>query len=104
MAARSIHPLWQDLIKQIGRFQVEGVYRSFNPQIMLDERLTRIAVSMYGYLKRIAAIDCVQKGKDMISNEQAMQRITRKLELVHDRLTWEIDVKKRIDQIRLGQW
>lgn len=99
-----LHPLWQDLIQQIGRFNAQGVYRSIDPQMMLDERLTRIAISMYGYLKRIAAIDCVQKGKDMISNEDAIKRIARKMELIHDPLTWETDVEKRINQIRLGQW
>ena len=99
-----LHPLWQDLIKQIGQFEAQGVYRSIDPQMLLDERLTRIAISMYGYLKRIAAIDCVQKGKDMVSNEDAIKRITRKIDLIHDQLTWETDVEKRINQIRLGQW
>ncbi|WP_026603433.1 replication initiation factor domain-containing protein [Methylomonas sp. 11b] len=99
-----LHPLWQDLIQQIGRFNAQGVYRSIDPQMMLDERLTRIAISMYGYLKRIAAIDCVQKGKEMISYEDAIKRIARKMELIHDPLTWETDVEKRINQIRLGQW
>lgn len=99
-----LHPLWQDIIKQIGQFDTQGVYRSIDPQMLLDERLTRIAVSMYGYLKRIAAIDCVQKGNDMISSEEAIKRIAGKMALIHDQLTWETDVEKRINQIRLGQW
>jgi hypothetical protein len=99
-----LHLLWQDLIQQIGLFNAQGVYRSIDPQMMLDERLTRIAISIYGYLKRIAAIDCVQKDKNMISNDEAIKRIARKMELIHDPLTWETDVEKRINQIRLGQW
>lgn len=99
-----LHPLWQDLIQQIKQLSAQGVYRSIAPQLMLDERLTRIAISMYGYLKRIAAIDCVQKGLDMASNEDAIKRISQKMELIHDPLTWESDVEKRINQIRLGLW
>lgn len=99
-----LHPLWQDLIHQIGQFDAQGVYRSIDPQEMLDERLTRIAVSVYGYLKRIAAIDCILQSKDMITNDEAIKRIAGKIELIHDRLTWESDVEKRIHQIRLGQW
>lgn len=99
-----LHPLWVDLIQQISQFTSQGVYRSIDPQLMLDERLTRIAISMYGYLKRIAAIDCVQKEMIMISKEDAIKRISRKMELIHDPLSWEADVEKRINQIRLGQW
>lgn len=99
-----LHPIWRDLIQQIKQLSAQGVYRSIDPQLMLDERLTRIAISMYGYLKRIAAIDCVQKGLDMTSNENAIKRISQKIKLIHDPLTWEADVEKRINQIRLGLW
>ncbi|WP_446809883.1 phage/plasmid replication domain-containing protein [Methylomonas sp. 2BW1-5-20] len=99
-----LHPLWQDLIQQIGHFKAQGVYRSIDPQLILDERLTRIAISLYGYSKRVAAIDCVQNGKPMISIDEAVKRIAEKMDLIHDPRTWCNDVEKRINEIRLGQW
>ena len=57
-----LHPLWIDLQKQIDSLSSEGVYRSIDPESALNERLMRIAISMYGNLKQVAAIDCVQRG------------------------------------------
>jgi len=38
---------------------------------LLEERKMRIAISVYGYLKRMAAIQCLQHGKDKISVTEA---------------------------------
>lgn len=99
-----LHPLWRDLQAQTAAFSAQGVYREIDPGALLDERLLRIAISMYGYLKRIAAIRTLQAGLPDVSPEQALGQFERLLDKVHDPLTWRGDVAKRVDLMRLGQW
>lgn len=99
-----LHPLWIDLQQQINRLEQQGVYRNIDEQAILNERLMRMAVSMYGYLKRIAAVHCLQTGQPMISDAEALQRLENLISRVHEPMAWQIDVTKRIDSIRLGQW
>ena len=73
-------------------------------EIALEERMMRMAISVYGYLKRVGAISCVQTGKAMVSEEDALETLTKLMWKVHDRLNWEIDVKKRIESIGCGEW
>jgi hypothetical protein len=99
-----LHPLWLDLQEQIQKLESLGVYREIDQQAILNERLMRMAISMYGYLKRIAAVHCLQTGQPMISNTEALQRFENLLASVHEPMTWQNDVSERIDSIRLGQW
>lgn len=99
-----LHPLWIDLQEQINKLENQGVYREIDQQAILNERLMRMAISMYGYLKRIAAVHCIQTGEPMITDAEAMQRLENLISRVHEPMTWHTDVTKRIDSIRLGQW
>ncbi len=99
-----LHPLWIDLQAQIAQLPAQGVYREMDPQAALRERLYRLAISMYGNLKRLAALDGVQRGAAEVSKIEAMERLSELVSRVHDPLNWQIDVQKRIDQVRLGQW
>jgi hypothetical protein len=98
-----VHPLWQALQSHIGTLHCEGVVRSLDQQELLKGRLMRMAISIQGYLKAIAAIDCVMHGKAMVSNVEALQHLQGLLFHVHDPLTWKTDVQKRVDALRLGQ-
>ena len=99
----ALHLLWQSLQAHIGTLQAQGVYREFDTQEMLNARLMRIAVSVQGYLKRIAALECIRLGLPMQTNQEALRRLQGLLSEVHDPLTWKTDVQKRIDAIKLGQ-
>lgn len=99
-----LHPLWLDLQQQISKLEHQGVYREIDQAAILNERLMRITISMYGYLKRIAAVHCLQTGQPMITDAEAMQRLEKLITKVHEPMTWQTDVTKRIDSIRLGQW
>lgn len=99
-----LHPLWQDLQARIRQMDGLGIVKEFDPKALLDERETRIAISVYGYLKRIAAIDGIRRQSAEIGFEEAMGTLRKKLERLHDDLTWENDVKRRYDEMRLGQW
>ena len=59
---------------------------------------------MYGYLKRVAAIECIKEDKSMTSEQEALEYRCERMWKVHDDLNWEIDVKKRIESIGCGEW
>ena len=80
----------------------QGVYREVDPKAMLDETLIRMAISMEGYLKKVAAIECLKEGRSMLSQGQTIDRLIPLLEKVHNGLTWRGDVQKRIDQLILA--
>jgi hypothetical protein len=96
-----LHPLWILLAEEIERLPAQGVVREVNPRAMLDETLMRIAISMEGYLKKVAAIECLRQGRPMISQRQTIDHLVPLLEKVHNRLTWPGDVQRRMDQLRL---
>ena len=99
-----LHALWIDLHEQIKSVNSVGIYREVDAGAILNERMMRIAISVYGYLKRIAAVHCIQHGEPFASKNEAMQRLQLLLARVHDPVTWKTDVEKRVDLIRLGQW
>jgi len=99
-----LHALWLDLHEQIKAFNSNGIYREVDAAALLNERLMRIGISMYGYLKRIAAVQGVQRGDSFVGLSAAKVRLDMLLAQVHDPVTWKVDVEKRIDAIRLGQW
>ena len=43
--------------------------------MMLDEILIRMAISMQGYLKKVAAIECLKEGRPMLSQSQTIDRL-----------------------------
>ncbi|MDC7704996.1 phage/plasmid replication domain-containing protein [Vogesella indigofera] len=97
-----LHPLWVDLHSRIEQLNGLGVYREIDPQMVLDERLMRIGISLYGYAKRVAAIECLRGGHAFLSLDDALLRIDRLLHRVHDAATWQQDVDKRVTEMRLG--
>jgi hypothetical protein len=99
-----LHPLWIDLqqrieeLHQLETKQVEG------KELVLDERLIRLTISIYGYLKRMAAVSCVKQGKPMMSEEEAYGVLGDRLRQLFDPLSWKMDVQKRMKAIELGEW
>ena len=59
---------------------------------------------MYGYLKKVAAVHCVQTGKSIIDVNEALNVIDSRFQELHEPLAWQADVERRIKEIRLGQW
>lgn len=97
-----IHPLWNLLSEHIDTLPAQGVYREVDPRLMLDETLIRMAISIEGYLKKVAAIECLKEGRPMLSQLQTIDRLLPLLDKVHNNLTWRGDVTRRMDQIRLS--
>lgn len=99
-----LHPLWLDLVERINDMECQGVHRVINEKEALNERLMRIAISVYGNLKRIGAIHAVKQDDDFTGFSAAVQELQNLLQKVHDPLTWRNDVDSRIKEIRFGQW
>jgi len=99
-----LHPLWQDLQERVSQMEGLGVVRELDMARLLDERQMRNAISMYGYLKRIAAIQCLQGDLPMMSHEHAQKHLGILFDQIHDPLTWPNDVERRMTEMRLGEW
>jgi len=98
----ALHPLWVDLAEQIEEFRGQGVYRALDPQATLNAQLQRIAVSVYGYEKRVAAILSVQERVESVTLGHAATHLRDLIDRLHDPLSWRIDVAARREQTRLG--
>ncbi len=99
------HPLWVDLINRVNQFEGLGVVREWDEKALLEERLTRIAISVYGYVKRVAAIDALYTGNlEKSYMDEAMTHLQNRIFEIHDQLTWQQDVNRRINEMRLGDW
>lgn len=99
-----LHPLWQDLQARVAQMDGLGVVRELDMPALLDERMMHITISLYGYMKRIAAIYSLQGNTPAASLKQARAHLAVRLEHLHDPLTWEFDVKRRMTEMRLGEW
>lgn len=66
-----LHLLWQDLLTKISELNQLGISSIYGQNSVLEERMMRMAISVYGYLKRVAAIHCVQNDKKIISIDNA---------------------------------
>jgi len=49
-------PVWVSLQREIEQYDYTGMYREVDEQAHLEEQLRRIAISIYGYLKKVSAI------------------------------------------------
>jgi hypothetical protein len=99
-----LHPLWLDLTKRVGQMEGLGVVRDLNKLTLLDERLTYIAISVYGYLKRVAAIDALYTGAEKSYMDEAFTHLQNIVTEIHDPLSWQQDVNRRAKEMSLGEW
>lgn len=99
-----LHPLWKDVINQTNQMDGLGVIKELDEKALLEERLTRIAISVYGYVKRVAAIDALYTGNDKSYMDEAFQHLFNRVTELHDPLTWQQDVNRRAREMRLGEW
>lgn len=99
-----LHPLWIDLQEQVEKLPLSGVEKELNMDALLDHRFMILTVSVYGYLKRVAAIRSLQGGTSPASLDKAQYFLSKQLRRIHDPLTWEHDVQRRMNEMRLGEW
>jgi len=99
-----LHPVWKDLRAFVRELDGLGVIRDLGMPRLLSERMQRIAISLYGYMKTIAAIQSVAANVPAISLNEARAHLALELKQLHDPLTWETDVERRMKELKLGEW
>jgi len=99
-----VHPLWCDLQARVRELAQLGVCRLDGKTAALEERLAQYARSVYGYLKAAAAVRCVQQRKPLISEQEALDQLARRMWALHDPLSWQVDVERRIAEVHRGAW
>ena len=99
-----LHPLWADLQQRITELHTLETKQVDGKELVLDERLIRLTISISGYLQRIAAVSCVKQGQPMMSEEEAYDLLGDRLQRLFDPLSWKMDVRKRMKAIELGEW
>jgi len=99
-----IHPLWTDLQARIGELDHLGINRIDGKNAALEERMQRYAISMYGYLKSVAAVYCVQKDLEDVPVESTLRHVAILMHELHEPMAWRSEVAKRIAEIESGVW
>lgn len=100
----AMHQLWIDIIERVNAIEGLGVVRELDQLALLEERFTRIAISVYGYIKRVAAIDAMYTGVEKSYMDEAFTHLQNKITELHDPLSWQQDVNKRVKEMKLGEW
>jgi len=100
-----LHPLWIDLQEKIKTLENLEVCEVYGQTASLEERKMQIIISVYGYLKRLAAIRCIQKKRNKISLDDAGTYMNSLIkDKLHEPLSWQMDVEKRMKEMLLGEW
>lgn len=99
-----LHPLWKDLQQRIEELDHLGIDRIYGQNAVMEERMIRMAIAVYGYLKRTAAIQCVQSNEEMMGVKDALDHIGKQIQKIYDPLAWKMDVERRIKEMQLGVW
>jgi hypothetical protein len=99
-----LHPLWQDLHERVRELDSLSSGSIDGKAMALEERMMRMTISIYGYLKRLAAVGAAQSGRSMLSLDEVLRALSDRLNSLHDPLSWELDVRKRLKAIELGEW
>ena len=99
-----LHPLWRDLQEKIENLYSLPVHESVGREVVLNERMMQMAIAVYGYLKRVAAVSCIQQNKEQMSLNDSVVRIVELIHKIYEPLAWQMDVEKRRKEMLLGKW
>ncbi|MDH5783634.1 MAG: hypothetical protein OEZ35_08260 [Candidatus Bathyarchaeota archaeon] len=99
-----LHPLWVDLQMQIENMEEGDAGNQIEDCASIRSLEKRNVISVYGYLKRLAAIRSIMLKEKNTSLPEALKRLERQVRRIHDPMTWEMDVEKRIKEMEHGRW
>ncbi len=86
-----LHPLWADLQQRIKELECYKGGRDVGRDRSIEERKKRMAVSMYGYLKRFGAFRSYENGEEFASFDEAAEYLKQELKFVYEPNTWVSD-------------
>lgn len=100
-----LHPLWQELLREIDRLPQMGLVRAFDPLNEIEYRLYCQFKSLYGSLKGIGALLQVRDQADEPPELcDLLRRLERLLDKHHSPSIWRDEIKRRVTAHALGQW
>jgi len=99
-----LHTLWQDIQARIDELTHLGVYQVEGESVFVDEQLARLLISVNGYAKRYAALQCRCSGTHTMRQDKALEQLSKQLAEIEDPFTWRVDVEKKVTEMRLGKW
>jgi len=99
-----LHPLWMDVQKLIEEMPAAENGNEVDDEAALRGREQRIIISIYGYLKRLAAIRSLTSKKRNQKLDKTLERMGNLVKRIHDPMSWELDVEKRTTEMELGKW
>lgn len=70
----------------------------------MNVRMMQMAIAVYGYLKRVASVSCIQQNTEHMSLNDSVVRIVEIIHKIHEPLAWKMDVEKRRKEMLLGKW
>lgn len=94
-----LHSLWQDYLNRIEQMPSIGIVREFDANRVSEERMLRLLISVLGYMKRIAALQCVKQNMDHMPLGSALFFLRQRLLSLYDPLDWEDGVAQRIREM-----
>ncbi|MDX9690246.1 MAG: hypothetical protein EOM37_08810 [Proteobacteria bacterium] len=94
-----LHPLWQDYLNRIEQMPAIGIVREFDANRVSEERMLRLLISVLGYMKRIAALQCVKQNAGHMPLGSALFFLRQRLLELYDPLDWEDGVAQRIREM-----
>jgi hypothetical protein len=99
-----LHPLWKDLQEKIDNLYNLPTHEGVGSEAVLNERMMQMAIAVYGYLKRVAAVSCIQQDMDSMSLDDSVIRIVEIIDKIYEPLAWKMYVEKRRKEMILGKW
>jgi hypothetical protein len=99
-----LHPRWRLLPEHDAQAAAQGVVREVDPDQALLEQMMPLAIAVESYLKRTAPVECMRRGREVLSHDATLREFSLFLRRVRDPLTWWPDAVKRSDQTRRGPW
>lgn len=98
------HGLWTQLLSDIECLPQTGLVRSYDPGSPLEYRLRKLAQSLYGGLRNIAAIESLRSDTDgALPFAALLERLPDILALEHSEPLWLADVLERMAAYRYGK-
>jgi hypothetical protein len=99
-----LHPLWQDLQEKIDNLYTLPHHEGVGREAVLNERMMQMAISVYGYLKRVAAVSCIQHDTERMGLNDSIIQIVEIVHKIYEPLAWQMDVEQRRKEMLLGKW
>lgn len=91
----ALHPLWVDLCAWIEDFWSQGVYREVDAEAEIDWQLQRLALVVYGYHKRVAALVGLRDRRGEVRLGEAVGEIHARMTDLHEPVSWNADVEAK---------